>query len=379
MNGADAPSRISYIDGLRAVAVLSVVAFHTWSTSAPVLAQGFAASSIARIGNHGVDLFFVLSGFCLAHPTLAKLRATGTATFDIGRFAARRLVRILPPYYAAITLFVVIGFVVHSLGIAPPIYMLRSISVVDVLHAVLFLDGDGRFINASFWSLPVEFRWYFVFPIVLWLWTRSPRAFRLVFMLAVASYLTSALNTDLSYLPAFMLGIVAAEVSIRGHRLTRYALPAFIVIFLGCVASTPPGFRGGVPSPAWQIAAFLFVVAAGDISIIARVLSLRPLVLIGAASYSIYLVHAPIAALLERYGVNAPTSYVAVVAFGLAFWMIAERPFVETRLKTIAVEGLAFLGLWLNEMEVGTTLRLRGSTPLSALPEIEQTAASATR
>ena len=69
--------RIGYIDGLRAVAVLSVVACHCASiypadfTQHPILWRTLLA------GKHGVDLFFVLSGFCLAYPTLKRLREQG--------------------------------------------------------------------------------------------------------------------------------------------------------------------------------------------------------------------------------------------------------------------------------------------------------------
>jgi peptidoglycan/LPS O-acetylase OafA/YrhL len=65
----------------------------------------------------------VISGFCLSHPFLARLHASGTASFDVARFAARRIVRIIPPYYAAIALFVAFGAALRYAGAPQPFSM----------------------------------------------------------------------------------------------------------------------------------------------------------------------------------------------------------------------------------------------------------------
>lgn len=70
-------SRVGYVDGLRAIAVLGVVASHSWPWF--------------HYGQRGVDLFFVLSGFSLSYPTLLQLHSEGLANFDVAAFAARRL------------------------------------------------------------------------------------------------------------------------------------------------------------------------------------------------------------------------------------------------------------------------------------------------
>ncbi len=88
------PNRIGYIDGLRAVAVLSVVAFH-----AAIYGHVEQTRLLARIvfqGHRGVELFFVISGFCLSYPTLLALSKGARPTFDIVKFGAKRIVRILP-------------------------------------------------------------------------------------------------------------------------------------------------------------------------------------------------------------------------------------------------------------------------------------------
>src|SRR5581483_4819865 len=82
-------------------------------------ADGFVARFLLH-GNHGVDLFFVLSGFCLSYPTLAKLRTEGTASFEIARYAAHRLVRIVPPYWLAIAATLLFGLAISKMGYALP-------------------------------------------------------------------------------------------------------------------------------------------------------------------------------------------------------------------------------------------------------------------
>ncbi|MGZ3506238.1 MAG: acyltransferase family protein [Vulcanimicrobiaceae bacterium] len=72
---ANARKRIAYIDGLRAVAVLSVVTYHAGKYApASFVSLASPLSVVLRQCYHGVDLFFVISGFCLAYPTLARLR-----------------------------------------------------------------------------------------------------------------------------------------------------------------------------------------------------------------------------------------------------------------------------------------------------------------
>src|SRR5581483_12332502 len=91
--------RLSYVDGLRAIAVLAVVVEHVASY---LFQANSVPGQITRSGMHGVDLFFVISGFCLSYPVIARLHEKGMATFDAVKYLAHRAVRILPPYYIAI-------------------------------------------------------------------------------------------------------------------------------------------------------------------------------------------------------------------------------------------------------------------------------------
>jgi peptidoglycan/LPS O-acetylase OafA/YrhL len=296
----------------------------------------------AKDCSHGVDLFFVLSGFCLALPTLEKLFADGRCDFDTAGFALKRALRIFPPYAVAVALFTIAGVLFLHYGIAPPGGMPASFDATDVFGQLFFLDRDRVLVNRSFWTLAVECRWYVLFPLALMLAARNMRAFvAAIVLVAVASELTRATSTDLGVLPAFLLGIAAAWVRVRHHPIARYALPL-------CAASV--GFailndlRPHFPiqtNVGWHLAAFFFVIFAGAQPLAQRILATPALVRIGIASYSIYLVHEPIVSavvgtLQPRYGdFAADAAAIATgVAAGFVLWAIVERGL--TRPQTVA-------------------------------------------
>jgi peptidoglycan/LPS O-acetylase OafA/YrhL len=353
--------RIGYVDGLRAIAVLGVLAYHSALHSSGVASFHSVPASpmmlFFRQGCHGVDLFFVLSGFCLSYPALQRLRASRSTDFDTAGYLAKRFVRIVPPYYAAIALFVLLLMLLPRLGLSLPIPPTQPFAWLGVVENALFLDGNGQYLNGSFWTLAVEFRWYFLFPIALWLWTRSPRAFLLGLGLAMLGLVTRLNSIDLMALPAFMLGIVAADLHIRDSRLSRLALPAFLFVLFWAVATTRYDWMNP-PSLLWQLSSFLFVVAAGATPWISRLLSLRFLTFVGIASYSIYLVHEPIVVLLQLHGINPLLASACALAAGVIFWAIAERPVVETALRAKLIAQFEFLPRWFAAVGIGDSLHL---------------------
>jgi peptidoglycan/LPS O-acetylase OafA/YrhL len=336
-------SRVAYIDGLRAIAVLSVVVHHAAKYDAGIGSGPLQHAFLE--GAHGVDLFFVISGLCLSYPVLAALRDRGWASFDVPGYFARRVVRIVPPYYFAIAVVGTATLALAHWGIAMPHGVSGSnVTWFEVIKQMIFADRRPQFLNGSFWSLAVEWRWYFLFPVMLLLWTRSARAFvALTIAIGAVAALTRAGGFDLPILPAFMLGIVAAQAEIASWPVRRLAALLFVLAL--CVAlALEPKFSSEFfrqDQPAWQVAAFFFVVAAGSVPWLRAALSLRPLIWVGVASYSIYLVHEPIIALAEQSaGLNAALAGFAAIACGGVFWCAFERPFTSTRLKRQMVFSL---------------------------------------
>ncbi|HEY5349943.1 MAG TPA: acyltransferase, partial [Candidatus Lustribacter sp.] len=264
-------NRIDYVDGLRAVAVLTVLAAHI-ALHAPHLSGPVYHAVIE--GAHGVDLFFVLSGFCLAYPTLRKFRDGNATSFRLVDFATKRLVRIVPPFYLATLVLLAVALIARLTGrgsfleIPPP---------QDILKSLLFIDGHVQLLNSSFWTLMVEFRWYFLFPILLAIWLKSPRGFCAIGVSSAILYaFTRARGLDLGTLPGFMFGIIAADIFVGGRlpdhiaeRIKRFALPlAFVCAAVGVASESSamiPGFDGFDVKFAyqptivgWQLAMFFF-------------------------------------------------------------------------------------------------------------------------
>lgn len=348
------PGRIAYIDGLRGIAVLSVVLFHVGVYNAAAIGKLAPAIGIAlRDGAHGVDLFFVLSGFCLAYPALARLHAEGQTGFRVSAFAARRLVRIVPPYYAAIGVLLLAGTALLFLRRSLPTSMAPEALTLRAIFEQMTFTGH-TYLASSFWTLAVEFRWYFVFPLVLWLWTISRPAFALVALSALVVAETRFHIADLFFLPVFMLGIVAADIQIRGGRIARLAPLLLPVLLVLAVATTlRAGWYFYDVGPFWGIAMFGLVVAAGSSALARRVLSHKWLVFVGVTSYGIYLVHEPAIEMIRRmfpaatpFGALFACVTVGAVAAGIVFSLCAEQPFVRSAMRERMVRFIeSHLGL----------------------------------
>jgi peptidoglycan/LPS O-acetylase OafA/YrhL len=356
-NRKESRHRARDIDGLRALAVLAVVAYHVgvyapWERLvSPALVAAFRdySRSPLTLGSHGVDLFFILSGFCLSYPALARRHAGETVRFDVARYLARRVVRVYPPFVCAAALCVALSYALLQAGIALPYCLSPDLSAANIVQNLLFLDNNISRLNTSFWTLALEFRWYLVFPLALALYCRAPRALVACALAAYAAYHFTAFRAlDLAMLPLFLFGIVAADLRVRGVRTLKFAVGAIVV---GAVVGTLATQAYGPftqRNPGWHLAAFGLVLLANDLTALRKVLSIAPLVLVGEISYSVYLVHEPAIALFERWEPTAVPAALPVLlaplvalALGVAFWFAIERHWNGTPLATKSVESLA--------------------------------------
>ena len=151
---------IAALDGLRAAAILLVLGRHAVM---PFHAEGGMAFDILGWqvatplvnGWIGVDLFFVLSGFLISHGIIRR-----KDNFRLGRYVARRALRIVPAYYAMLA--------VAAAGLIPFYAVAPDMLGVRVLYHVLFLqDYLPSGIVVAFWSLGVEEKFYIAAPFVL--------------------------------------------------------------------------------------------------------------------------------------------------------------------------------------------------------------------
>lgn len=155
-------STIASLDGVRAIACLTVMFFHiNWITFRAGLwhPHDVLISSIAVAGASGVTLFFVLSGFLLFLPYAKAMLQKGLWPSTL-RFYLRRMFRIIPAYY--LSLFLMILFI-H------PEYLQRNHLKDMVLFLTFFMDSTSatyRMINGPFWTLAVEWQFYLILPLL---------------------------------------------------------------------------------------------------------------------------------------------------------------------------------------------------------------------
>lgn len=268
------------------------------------------------VGTRGVDLFFVISGLCLSLPALRQGGGLRPLPFWIGRFW-----RIVPPYWLALTLFGVLSLTAFSVpsSLWPP-------RPFEFLEDGVFFTNLAPSYNPSFWTLGYEARWYVFFPFILALFLKNRVAFFALMAGFYGWYASPYGIQDAGVLPCFMLGIVAADLYLRKMVASRLVIAAAAGLVI-LAAIVDPGAEHG--DPLWHVAAFCVVLAG--LGAASKALSWRPLVFIGGASYSIYLVHQPFVAWLLSHHVGPVPSALIAIGLGIVFWRFIEAPSLAMR------------------------------------------------
>lgn len=329
---------VPHIDGLRALAILPVVAFHADST---VLTGGFT----------GVDIFFVISGYLLTRIILAE-QAQGT--FTILSFYKRRFLRILPAYGAVIIAVLMVGYVLllpselEELG--------RTIAAASLFVSNIYFWRTTNYFNQDqsaqpllhTWTLSVEEQFYIVLPIMLMIAGVWFRRFvpHIIAALIVGSFVICLWAMTKSETAAFYLlpfrawefaaGAFIASVSWQDRlpaklreALAAIGLALAVAGFLVLTHDSPfPGTNALLP----VVGATLLIACAGG-TMTGQLLALPPALWIGRISYSLYLWHWPVIVYYKlRYGaVLDMTDTAIVVAISVALSVISyefiEKPF----------------------------------------------------
>jgi peptidoglycan/LPS O-acetylase OafA/YrhL len=367
INPAAKPTeRFAGIDGLRGLACLAVVAHHAYY-SAGQYQWPLGLPKLLSYGYLGVEIFFVLSGFCLAYPMLDR----DPASVDWWLYTKRRVRRILPGYWAVLLLLLVASWVIAHFRIEP-FFSDRVLIVPTVRQFFYVATLIAVWFNPVFWTLTVEARWYFVLPLsVAFVRRRGVTVLLVLTILISGAYalveptLPGRLQCLLGPLPLFMPlfasgTAVAAVFRRRGgtiHRrwviLNRLAFACSLVL-IGYFTPAHPenAFRYSRIVPGGLLATTLLVAALCDPAV-KHFLSSKLLTIIGLVSYSLYLIHLPVIQFtwsLTRHlpfaewqqcllyqGVVVP----ACVCLSYAFYVAFERPFLAlARSRRTAVARL---------------------------------------
>ena len=369
------------IDGLRAVAVLAVVACHA----------GFGVPG----GFVGVDVFFVISGYLI---TSLLLRDLGRGTFFLGDFYLRRVRRILPASIVVTLVVLVAGYLrllpgdLVMLGRTAVAHALCAANVWFYRNSINYFGGAAEQMPLlHLWSLGVEEQFYFVFPLLLWSCTRVPGVRSRVGLLLTLGTLTGlslwAAVQGVYYAPTvafflpharaweLLIGAMLAVLPAIGGRGWVRETVAWVGLWavVGSMAlySSRTLFPGYAALPPC-LGAALFIAASrgrqeGDAADFrqawaGRLLAKRGPVFVGQISYSLYLVHWPVLVFANYWTLSPPTPLRQALAVAASFalavvsWRWIERPVRErkvgrspTVLLIASAAGLAVVagvGFW---------------------------------
>jgi len=161
------------VDGFRGVAIVLVVCYHTWlfswyTPSARILGYALPVDVLPRVGYLGVDLFFVISGFCLCVP-LARAMVDGTPHPRWGDFYLARALKIVPSYL--IVLAATVPFALEDAGGRSHV---AAALLTHLVFAQTFWGDPFGQVNSVLWSIAIEVQFYVVFPLVAFAFVRAP-------------------------------------------------------------------------------------------------------------------------------------------------------------------------------------------------------------
>jgi len=369
---------LRHLDGLRACLALYVVAHHCYLTIYPAGAVLSLRnpSQIFWYGRFAVGWFIALSGYCLMIPVVKD----GSTEYRLPRgaldFFRRRARRILPTFYAALVLSLVLCWTVVGKMTGTHWDASLPVTRVAIVSNLLMLQDmiQPYRINHSFWSIAVEWRIYFLFPVMLWLWRRMGAVPATVlissacFVLMIATHFAPSFDLLIrTYTCTFLftLGVFSAAQAARVAKAPpsewiRLLLLAVAVVLLALAfaidSKRAPSIlqREIIEDATFAISAclFLFLWTTPGRSVIRPILASRPFAFVGVFAYSIYLTHAPLVQLIWQlfirnsslHGFTAlvvlqlialPASTAAAFVFFLAF----EKPFLSRKQRAAVVES----------------------------------------
>lgn len=313
------------VQALRGAAALWVVLFHvSQGHHIPALMAALPAwldSALFTDGHLGVAIFFALSGFVIAH-SLERMRLDARV---FGRFVLRRSIRLDPPYWAAIAVVIVLGFlsakVKHESYVPPPLAQVAA-------HLVYLQELLGfRNLDYVFWTLAFEIQFYLLFAGSLTFASRWAGIALTALAFASALHLFDDLHPGLS-LPlwgSFFVGALA-KWSVR-----RSAwLPAFLALATVLLFTSDFGAVSAVTA-----ALLWLTVRSGRAE---SALDWRWLQFLGLISYSLYLIHNPligavafVARAVAGSGIAADVAVLVItvataIVGATLFWWLIERP-----------------------------------------------------
>ncbi len=371
------------IDGLRAVAILSVLVFHAF----PTLLPG---------GNNGVDVFFVISGFLITNVIVHQL---DQQHFSLRDFYARRIRRIFPALTVVLLAVAIIGYLCFF-----------PIEYLDLGHHIaagagffanfLLLSEVNYFDKAAvykpllhLWSLGIEEQFYIIWPLLLMFNRRHIHAVTITVL--VASFITSIWLIRNDHVASFYLPIARMWELLAGAWLAQQmrrhttapssvtmdvrtancvSVSGFILILVSFWMANDPA-QASLLRGIFPVVGSVCMIAAGESAWLNRqLLARRVMVWIGLISFPLYLWHWPLLSIAHFFVDAEPAIWVRLVLLGvsvLAAWLtyrFIEQPIRFGRWRQVSSRALAASTACVGVIGA-TVIGLGWVAPINRVPE----------
>jgi peptidoglycan/LPS O-acetylase OafA/YrhL len=322
--------RLLELDALRGIAAIGVVLFHYLVAFASIYEHPneiLPSFRYFRYGSHGVELFFIISGFVIF---MSLERTKNSSDFIFGRFS-----RLYPTYWTA----VILSFTVVTIARLPNLHIDLKDALVNLTMLQEFLNV--RHIDGNYWTLEIELSFYII---MLFLHvTKFLRRINLVavlwLLLICTNFLLETLNISLfePRLKTFLI-LDRAHFFIIGmllYKIFSSQKDVAFKYFIICICLLFSLLKGGGES---LLFASLFVATfvafiKGNLMFINQ----KPLLFLGTISYSLYLTHLHLGMVtiktLEKLGVNINISIAAALCLAIlvatAITFFIEKPAIR--------------------------------------------------
>jgi len=331
--------RIASLDGLRALAILLVLLSHLLSNF---------TSHLPYLGNFGVKVFFVISGFLITAILVGEFEKT--ESINLKKFYFRRTLRIFPAYY----FYILVIFLTKILGI-------YQIPLTDFIRSLTYTSNyftTASLVLGHFWSLAVEEQFYLIYPglfvllglkkikrVLIFVVLLTPLIRMLMMYLFYSGgnfslWLVFAFHTNMD---ALAIGCLLAFYRNKLHANTLYqkflnSSVAFVSLplIISAVFYYPQAYLF-LFTLGWTILNLTIVLGidwliTNDNSRFGKLFNLAPIKYIGVLSYSIYLWQQPFSIYSENLiWTHYPFNIIMIIVFSLISYYLIEKNFLKLR------------------------------------------------
>jgi peptidoglycan/LPS O-acetylase OafA/YrhL len=350
------------VDGLRFIAIFSVILFHVYYNVAFAHEAVLAASPFSFMiwpvthGFRGVQLFFVISGFILGLPFAAHYLTRGPAV-KVGQFYLRRLTRLEPPYILALLLIYGAAAVMHNVHTREPGF--SSGLPLRLVYAYLFVRGVPPTLDGVTWTLEIEVQFYLLAPLLAQVFKLAtiPRRLTLIAAICGAPLLAWVVPrsdvTLLGFIHFFLAGFLLADIHCTGAGAGRLPARFFDLLGIGCLLVTllVPERPVLKPLEPWLLCGIFIGALRG--SRFTAFLRRPSISVLGGMCYSLYLLHNPLLSFITpkvvASGMSLPQAFLRLavagmpiaVGAGMAYYILIERPCMNPKWPQLAFQHVS--------------------------------------